>query len=255
MTLAGRVRAAPLPAFFLLAYAITWPLAALTPVSLAFGLLALFGPAVAAFVVARIVDGPAGVAELLARIRLWRIGVGWYLLVFLIPLAVSGVVSLVALTFGFASRAHFTAIAPLSILIFVLVVGEEIGWRGFALPRLLARFGPGRASLILGVLWGFWHFPTFFIAGAPQAEVPIVAYIAYTTALSGAFTWVWLRTRGSVLLATLLHGAVNAVGFTAVGLPAANRMWLTAGAWAVAALLLLALGQERRATARSPLAT
>jgi len=242
------IRSSPLLAYFVLAYGLTWPLAVLVRISLAFGLLGLFGPAAAAMIVAYVRDGRAGVAALLASVRLWRVGAVWYLIVVALPLAVSGVVGLIAVALDLATGIQWTPIGPLSLLLFVLVVGEEIGWRGFALPRMIERFGVGRASLMLGLLWGFWHFPTFFLKGAAQAEVPIVAYIAFTTALSGAFTWIWVHTRGSVLIATLLHGAVNAVGFTAVGLSASNRMWLSAGIWAVFAMLLLALGQERRAT-------
>lgn len=246
------IRSSPLAAYFVLAYGLTWPLAVLVKISLSFGLLGLFGPAVAALIVVYVCDGRPGVAALLDKVRLWRVGALWYLLVLALPLAVSGVVALIAMALGLATGIRWTPIGPLSLLLFVLVVGEEIGWRGFALPRMIDRFGIGWASLLLGLLWGFWHFPTFFLKGAAQAEVPIVAYIAFTTALSGAFAWVWLHTRGSVLIATLLHGAVNAVGFTAVELSATNRMWLSAGVWAVFAILLLALGQERRVAPSSP---
>ena len=252
MTLTERIRSAPLVAFFVLAYGLTWPLAALVKISLAFGLLGLFGPAAAAIIVARVCDGRAGVSDLWAKVRIWRVAPVWYGIVFLLPLAVSGAVALTARALGLASAIELSPIGPLNLVIFVLVIGEEIGWRGFALPRLINRFGVGRAALLLGLLWGLWHFPTFFIKGAPQSEVPIASYLAYTTALSGAFTWIWLHTRGSVLLATLFHGAVNTVGFTAVGLAPPERMWLTAGAWSLCVILLLALGQERTATAQAP---
>lgn len=247
MSLSERTRARPLAAFFLLAYVLTWPLAALTPINLGFALLSLFGPAAAAIIVGHAIAGKAGVSELLAKVRIWRIAPVWYLIVFLLPVAVSGVVSLAAVAMGRATGVHLTPLTPVGLVLFVLVLGEELGWRGFALPRMIERFGVGRASLLLGLLWGCWHLPTFFINGAPQAEVPIVAYIAYTTALAGAFTWIWLHTSGSVLLATLFHGAVNLIGFTATGLTPGDRMWLTAGVWSLASILLLALGQERRA--------
>lgn len=253
MTLAERIRASPLAAFFLLAYALTWPLAALTGINLGFGLLGLFGPAAAAIIVARASQGAVGVSSLLEKVRIWRVAPVWYAIAFLLPLAVSGVVSLIALAVGRATSVHLSPLSPIGLVLFVLVLGEELGWRGFALPRMIERFGVGRASLLLGLLWGFWHFPTFFLKGAPQAEVPIIAYVAYTTALAGAFTWIWVHTRGSVLLATLFHGAVNLIGFTASGLAAGDRMWLTAGVWAAAAILLLALGQERRTPVPSPI--
>ena len=84
------------------------------------------------------------------------------------------------------------------------MVGEELGWRGYALPRLLERFSPLVASLILGVIWWLWHLPTFFIAGTPQFRQPVVAFLIMTTAYSILMTWIFLHTHGSVLIATLV---------------------------------------------------
>ena len=118
-------------------------LAALVTVSLSFGLLGLFGPAVAAIIVARVCDGPAGVSALLSKVRLWRVSPIWYVVVFALPLAVSGVVALAARSLWLASGIEWTRIGPINLVIFVLVVGEEIGWRGFALPRMIEKFGVG----------------------------------------------------------------------------------------------------------------
>lgn len=90
---------------------------------------------------------------------------------------------------------------------------REIGWRGFALGRLQTRFSPVPASLLLGIVWGAWHLPLFFSDGAVQEQIPIVLFVAQTTATSVVYTWVVNRTR-SVLHAVLFHAASN----TAVGL-------------------------------------
>jgi membrane protease YdiL (CAAX protease family) len=135
------------------------------------------------------------------------------------------------------------ALGQLSILepiLFFLVVGEEIGWRGYALPRLLATRSMLSASLILGVLWGAWHLPTFFIPGLPQHSIPFSAFMLLTIAYSMLFTWMYLRTAGSVLIATVFHGSINfSQGFFLDGIDPAREYWLLALVWWVAALVVL----------------
>ena len=96
-------------------------------------------------------------------------------------------------------------------------LGEEIGWRGFALPRLQARFGPLRASLILGLLWAFWHLPHFLTSaqrGGPGMSLSVLyfnlpVFLVMVVALSIVFTWVFNRTEGSLFIAMLLHASIN----------------------------------------------
>jgi membrane protease YdiL (CAAX protease family) len=124
----------------------------------------------------------------------------------------------------------------------VLVVGEELGWRGYALPRLLASRSALSASLILGVLWGAWHLPTFLAPGTPQYGLPFSAYVLLTTAYSVLFTWIYLHTRGSVLIATLFHGAINLFqGLFLGGIDGARAWWLLVVAYGVAALVAVAI--------------
>jgi membrane protease YdiL (CAAX protease family) len=100
---------------------------------------------------------------------------------------------------------------PLFLVILTLTdgLGEELAWRGFALPQLLSRHNALAASLILGVLWGLWHLPLVWTEGATLYQQPIWLFLLDITAKSVLFTWVFLHTRGSVLLAMLLHGATN----------------------------------------------
>ena len=87
--------------------------------------------------------------------------------------------------------------------------GEEIGWRGYALPRLATRFGLARASVLLGLLWACWHLPQFFIPEADTFGQSFFVYVLQVTALSVAMAWLYARTNGSLLLVMLLHSAVN----------------------------------------------
>jgi membrane protease YdiL (CAAX protease family) len=100
---------------------------------------------------------------------------------------------------------------PLFLVILTLTdgLGEELAWRGFALPRLLTRHNALVASLVLGVLWALWHLSLVWTEGNAMYQLPIWLLLVDIPAKSILFTWVFLHTRGSVLLAMLLHGATN----------------------------------------------
>jgi membrane protease YdiL (CAAX protease family) len=92
-------------------------------------------------------------------------------------------------------------------------LGEEIGWRGFLLPGLLRRMNPLSASLVLGVVWGVWHLPIDLYAGfAVNGLGAVLVRIIYAIPLSILFTWFYLRSRGSLLVALLLHTSLNVMG-------------------------------------------
>ena len=213
-------RAFPLVAFFVLAYALSW----LILVPAGFGLLpdsasvlawlAPFGPAVAAFVVTGLTGGRSAVGQLLRRLVQWRVGVGWYLLVLLgIPLVellgafvVIGSVPLGDLAQNWA--VIFTGYLPAVVYVAIFTgMGEEPGWRGFALPRLQERHGPLLATAVLAVVWGMWHLPNVLFGGWTGLSFSL--WMALTISSAFIYTWVYNHTGGSILLAALLHGAIN----------------------------------------------
>jgi membrane protease YdiL (CAAX protease family) len=146
-------------------------------------------------------------------------------------------------------------VSVLDFVVFVLVVGEELGWRGYALPLLLEKRSAGTASLILGLIWGIWHLPTFVIPGTPQYGLPFAAFVLLTIEYSILMTWVFLHTRGSVLIATLFHGAINlSQGFFLGGVEGASRYWLLSIVYGVAALIaavVLGLNASRNSAVAS----
>jgi uncharacterized protein len=87
--------------------------------------------------------------------------------------------------------------------------GEELGWRGYALPRLAARFGLGPASVVLGVIWALWHLPLFFAPVGDTFGQSFPLYLLQVVAMSVTMAWVYSHTRGSLLPVMLLHAAVN----------------------------------------------
>jgi membrane protease YdiL (CAAX protease family) len=114
-----------------------------------------------------------------------------------------------------AAPSTFREIPLLLLPIFLLILtltdglGEELAWRGFALPRLLSRYNALAASLILGVIWGVWHLPLVWTEGATLYQQSLWLFLVDITAKSVLFTWVFLHSRGSVLIAMLFHGATN----------------------------------------------
>ncbi len=234
------VKRHPLVVFFILAYTLTWPLIPLVSVSPLWGFPALFGPALAAVIVAAITDGRAGLRDLLSRLVRWRVGARWYAVALGLPMVLALTAAGLNLLLGAQTSVNFGGLSVLNFVVFALIVGEELGWRGYALPRLLAERSALVASLILGALWGVWHLPTFFVPGAPQYGLPFSAFVLLTVAYSVLFTWVYLHTGGSVLIATLLHGAINlSQGFVLGGIDPAREYWLLAAVYVVAALVLV----------------
>lgn len=213
----------PLLFFFILAYGISWiPLA----IGLGTGLnflqgLSFFAPAISAVVITAAAEGKRGLQALFSKLFLWRVNYKWYLLAILAPIFLELLAILTHLLLGDTTPSyHFAewikilpAQLPWLAMLFLFLVlsssGEELGWRGFALPRLQARYGPVWASLILGLLWGCWHLPTFWIPGSLQYGVPIPGYILATIGYTYVYTCICNRTKGSVLLACLYHGASN----------------------------------------------
>lgn len=181
------------------------------------GLGTFTGSTVAAFAVTALTEGRAGVDRLLARIVQWRVGFVWYLFVFL-GLPAIETLGTIAMPGVLAS---FTPIDWLPELVATAVffvypallagpLGEEIGWRGFALPRLQELYGPLKASVILGLLWAFWHSPIWLTGQWTEPTlVNIGAYVSWIAAVTFIFTWVFNNTGGSVLMAMLLHGSMD----------------------------------------------
>ena len=221
----------PLVFFFLIAYAGTWLLelpyilsedgAGLLPFSSPLlkwtsPVTIFLGPFLAAFIMTGVTERRAGIGRFLRRFVLWRVGLGWYLFAF-VGIPVIAVVSVVVIPGVLESFEGLGALAPLSVLgVFVYVfflggaLGEEPGWRGFALPRLQSMHGPLLGSLILGPLWALWHLPLFFTPWNELTAFNVVVFALATTCLAIMYTWVFNNTKGSVLIAILIHASFNA---------------------------------------------
>jgi len=224
------MRQHPLLCYFLIVFGLTWAYELLafgvlhTPFDLLWVLiLTLVGPTLAAFLMTAVTQGRVGILQLLRRYVRWRVGISWYLVV------LPGVPVLLLLP-SLIQPGAFSAfrLPDLSFWLTYLIVylstlvcggplGEEPGWRGFALPRLEQRSGPLVGTLLLGVLWGLWHLPLFLLVpgyngagtGFAGILIPFVAFVITLIACAVIFTWVFNNTRGSLLLAILLHASLN----------------------------------------------
>jgi membrane protease YdiL (CAAX protease family) len=224
------MRNRPVLLFFILTFAITWGIGALYacfpnqvvalfgPISNASPLfyVAVYAPSVSGLLVTAYADGRPGLRDLLGRLFHWRVGIRWYLVVFLgVPAILVGSAVLSAWwsgePFNYEKGHKPLALFPvlMSLLLDPGALGEELGWRGCALPRLLHRHTALTASLIVGSVWGLWHLPAFFISGLPQNNFSLPAFLIGTVGLSVLMTWVYQHTNGSILFAILIHWLFN----------------------------------------------
>lgn len=228
------VREHPLPVFVGLVFVLTWPLQIVDALG-SHGILpyrvpvwaqvlfVAYMPTLAAVITTSFIAGRSGIKQLFCRLLIWRVGLHWYLVAVFgfAVVCILGVLlgSLVAGGSGapLFSRelmerplAQVFLMVPALFLVVTLVNGEELAWRGFALPRLQARWNALEASLLLGLVWIVFHLPLLLTSkGAPLDALAMTSWSVQLLAASVIFTWLFNHTRGSVLLAYLLHGSIN----------------------------------------------
>jgi uncharacterized protein len=195
------------------------------------GAVLLTGPAIAGVLLTGLVDGRAGFRRLASRLRRWRVGVRWYMVALLTgPLVMGATVLGLSLTSPEFRPDIVTADDKLSIVVVGLAAGlvgpflEELGWTGFALPRLRQRYGVLTTGLVMGLLWGAWHFPLFAGDTDPDGTVPApllvaVLLFAWLVPYRVVMVWVYDRTQ-SVLIPYLMHVPITAM--TAILAPSAR---------------------------------
>jgi len=244
--------------FFLLTYAVMWAsfitvAVARIPVSSPLGVLLLrlgaYSPSLVAIWLTARANGGAGVRNLVRGVFKWRVPARYYVL----AIAFIPVIKLSAAVLQHLARGSWPRSGSESLLLIPLAIafstpfqaGEEIGWRGYALPRLAERFGLRAASVILGFIWALWHLPQFFIHEAAEYGQSFPVFVLQVTALGVALAWIYARTNGSLLLVMLMHSATNNANFFPSATPGAtNTFGLDASllAWLTVALLWLCAG-------------
>jgi membrane protease YdiL (CAAX protease family) len=169
--------------------------------------LATYSPAIAALGIILMKVRWSGTKRFLGRMLLWRAPAPWYLFILL---GVPAMFYLGAIYKGLSLSELFPVsslgVYLVSLLLFAIKGPvEEIGWRGFALPMLQRKMSPFFAAIIVGIVWGFWHLPAFFLSGVPQGAWSFMPFFVGTIALSIFATGLFNASRGSILLPALLH--------------------------------------------------
>jgi membrane protease YdiL (CAAX protease family) len=176
-------------------------------------LLGVFAPSLVALTLTALQDGGRGVKALLGPIFQWRVSARWYLFAVSFMAAIKVCVALLhrMTTGSWPQFGHERLVVILAAILIStpLQSGEEIGWRGFALPRLAERIGFAKASLLLGLMWACWHLPQFFVREADTYGQSFPIWLLEVVALSVAIAWLYTHTNGSLLLVMLMHAAIN----------------------------------------------
>ena len=237
--------------FFFYTFVLSWLGFALAMALPQFGgaifTFAICMPALVAIWLTGTAQGETGLQALFARVIEWRVSWKWYVFAIGFMIAIRlGAAAIIRLGTGAWPQFHFDwlIIVAGTLVSMPAVAGEEIGWRGYALPRLGPRFGYGAGSAILGGAWAIWHLPVFFLLpGNGNYGQSFPLFFAGVVPLSIAMGWLFIHSKGSVLLAVLMHSAVNNThdivqsGYAAVSPLSLNT---TLVGWLTIALLWLA---------------
>ena len=180
----------------------------------------VFGPSIAGVITIALVSGKEGLRELIQRALKWKVGWKWWFVALFLPALLTLIALGINLMMG-ATLPPFSFIKtewywlPIFFLITIIggPLGEEFGWRGFMLPHLQRKMTPWQASLLIGLAWGLWHLPQFFNPEAVHYELGLARLPLYVLAemgLATLMTWVYNKTKGSLLLGGLIyHNADN----------------------------------------------
>lgn len=173
----------------------------------------VFAPAIVAVWMTARAEGESGVRLLLGRVLRWQVGARWYLFAFgymvAAKLLAASAYRLISGTWPVFGADPWYLLLAATVLSVPSQLGEEVGWRGYALPRLASRLGLGFGSLVLGIVWATWHLPFFFYVESDKTGHPFLPYLLFVTALSVAMAALYWRTGGSLLLTMVMHAAIN----------------------------------------------
>jgi uncharacterized protein len=211
----------------------------------------LAGPSVAGLLLTGLVDRKAGLRELLSRLLKWRVGARWYAAALLTAPILAAVLFALSI-----SSPIFTTDAKTSLVLTSVVAGliggffEELGWTGFAVPRMRQRYGVLATGLVVGVLWGAWHLlQILWVGGTYSGGLPLVLFlilyffsgVAQLTAYRVLMVWVYDCTGGSLLVAMLMHTSLI-VGTIFIFTPLATGVAFLTYTWVLAAALWVTVG-------------
>jgi len=246
--------------FFILTFVVTWAMwfpAALTKLGGGTSMLGPDGlgqfgrwaPGIVAIILTGFVAGKKGIRALFRPLKIWRVDIGWYLFALLFQPILFFIAKWIDVLLGniYEINSPLTTgvDAPIAFVIPVVIITaipgafiEELGWRGFALPRLQNKNTALMASVILGLMWGIWHIPSMLYFGETSG-LAIGLAVLNTIPLAILFTWLFNNTQGSLTLAMLFHASLQYSNNFLGTIPSGTADIIT---WVVAIFVLLSTG-------------
>ncbi|MEQ8807458.1 MAG: type II CAAX endopeptidase family protein [Imperialibacter sp.] len=211
-------------------------------------ILSVFTPAIVALVMTAATTGKKGLTELFVKQTSKKMALKWPLLsLFGIP-AIASLAMLTSLDFD-ASRFHLrtTQLLPQVVVIILIAIGEEYGWRGYLLPRLMKKVNVLYASIILGLIWGFWHFPAYLIGAGVPLQMDFYVFLIWVVLGTLFMSWIYFYTK-SVLTSILAHVSANAAFNYLLILPEftgnTNTFWWLIGYMSVLMMIVYTVGRK-----------
>ena len=202
-------------------------------------------PAIIAMALTAITAGRAGVRALLRQVGQWRVSPQWLIIILLLALLVRLAMSVIALWLGLIPALQLRPASPAQLLLLasillIAALPEELGWRGYVLPRLLQRHSALFASLVIGLAWGVLHL-ALLLPGMMNAGAPVLPTLIQIVGFSVLVTWLYVNSGGKLVLTTLFHAAQSFFVIVNEGIPLAQQVWLMAGVYGATALLVVLL--------------
>ena len=203
----------------------------------------VFIPALLAISLTALSEGRVGVRSLLGKLVQWRINLKWVVIAVALALVMRLAISLIALGLGTIPAIQLRPVSPaqfvvLALILFIFAIPEELGWRGYALTKLLGHRSPLAAGLIIGVLWGSLHL-ALHLPGMMYAGLPLLPTLLQLIGLSLLITWLYMRTGGNVLLTSLFHAAQSFFVIVNEGIPLAKLVWLMSAVYLAIAFIIV----------------
>ena len=251
----------PLLWFYILAFGISWlgwlPFVASSqgifscnnPLFNIFLILPAIGPALAAFLVIKFGE-KGNPNSLFKSLFKWRIGAIWLSLAVLTPLLLLIVGKILTEYLGFTHVLEWQNEDRIAALITAFIIAlianpwEEVGWRGFALPRFQQKHNALKSTLIVGALWGLWHLPLFLWRDNPMSNLPFLIWFIGVIAEAFIYTWIYNSTKGSLFAVALYHILGNTFGALIPGVSIYATVLTTCFA---ALLIIIIYGKENLA--------
>ena len=232
--------------FCSLTIALTFAITLLPLPGEAVAVVMVFIPALIALTLTALSEGKSGVKSLLGKLTQWRISLKWVIIALVLAFVMRLTMCLIALGLGMIPAIQLRPGGPatftlLAVVFFVFAIPEELGWRGYALPKLLERYMPLVAGLVVGVLWGSLHLALLLPGMMNEGVAPLPTVLALVGG-SVLFTWFYVNSGGSIVLTTLFHAAQSFFVIVNQGLSSAQQSWLLAGVYLAGALIIVIIG-------------